>query len=81
MQSHYYLNLERIKQLMTERGISEKMLAEKIGVSQRCLHGYLTSHEHRRVPFKIYYGIITELEVSLEKIIIRISPNDKKDGK
>ncbi|MDE5766270.1 MAG: hypothetical protein K2I17_03785 [Clostridia bacterium] len=66
---------------MIERGINEKQLAEQIGVSQRCLHGYLTSHEHRRIPFKIYYGILTELGVSLESIIIKSSQDDKKDGK
>ncbi|MDE7075694.1 MAG: helix-turn-helix transcriptional regulator [Clostridia bacterium] len=66
---------------MTERGITEKLLAEKIGVSQRCMHGYLNSHEHRRIPFKIFYGIMEALNVSLEEIIIINSPDDKKDGK
>lgn len=81
MRLHCILNLERIKQLMVERGIDEKLLAAQIGVSQRCLHGYLTSHEHRRIPFKIYYGIITELNAPLESIIIIPTQDDKKDGK
>lgn len=41
---------------MQERGISEKQFAEKMGVSQRCLHGYLIQYRER-VPFKIFIGI------------------------
>lgn len=69
MNIHYYLNVEFIKDKMQEQGLTEDMLAKKTGITKRRLCGYLNNGARRRVPFVIYYGLITALNVSFTDVI------------
>ena len=74
MTQQHYLNIEKITRLMQERGLTEAQLAEKMGVTQRRLHGYLSSRKYRKIPFKIYYGLVYILEASVSDIITESPP-------
>ncbi|MDE7379487.1 MAG: helix-turn-helix transcriptional regulator [Clostridia bacterium] len=68
MTTNHYLNIENINRIMKERGISEKQLAEKIGISQMCLNGYLTQYREK-VPFKIFVGLYYALDIPFNQLI------------
>ena len=74
MTEHYYLNFEYVNRVMRERGISEKQLAEKMGVTKKRLHGYLIQYR-KNVPCKIFVGIRVALDIPFEELITTL-PDD-----
>ena len=73
MKAHYFLDIEKINNVMKERGISEAQLAKEIGVTKKRLHRYLTVYIEK-VPFKIFVGLCIALNMSFNESITTIIP-------
>lgn len=76
MNNKYFLNVDKIKRVMDERGISEKQLAEMMGVPKRRLHGYIDGWTKRNVPFKIAFGLREALDITIEELTTDAVPQE-----
>lgn len=66
----YHLNTKIIQSEMKKQRLTEKQLAEKMGVSVKRLRKYLYSDYYKHIPYAIYYGLLKTLNLSFEQIII-----------
>lgn len=74
MENHYYLNINKINQIMKERGFSEEQLALELGVTKNRLHKYLTRYV-KKVPVVIYGGLCLALDMSFNELITTVLPS------
>ncbi len=77
MSKQYYLDMEHIKNLMQERGLTEKVLAEQMGIPEKRLHFYLTSWKQKCVSFKIMLLFYNAFEIPFKQLITTTPPKIK----
>ena len=61
--------MNRIKDVLEEKGIKQKWLAEKLGKSYNMVNGYV---QNRQQPgLEILYGIAKILDVEVEELLVK----------
>ena len=66
--------MNRIKEVLEEKGIKQKWLAEKLGKSYNMVNGYVQNRQQPRL--EILYELADILEISVKDLIV-----EKKDNK
>lgn len=67
--------MNRIKEVLEEKGIKQKWLAEKLGKSYNMVNGYVQNRQQPRL--KVLYEIAEILGVSAKDLLIEKSNNAK----
>lgn len=67
--------MNRIKEVLEEKGIKQKWLAEKLGKSYNMVNGYVQNRQQPRL--EVLYEIAEVLGVSAKDLLIEKSNNAK----
>ncbi|MCH8234290.1 MAG: helix-turn-helix transcriptional regulator [Bacteroidetes bacterium] len=67
--------MNRIKEVLEEKGIKQKWLAEKLGKSYNMVNGYVQNRQQPRL--EVLYEIAEILGVSAKDLLIEKSNNAK----
>lgn len=67
--------MNRIKEVLEEKGIKQKWLAEKLGKSYNMVNGYVQNRQQPRL--EVLYKIAEILGVSAKDLLIEKSNNAK----
>ena len=70
----YYLNTKLIKQVMKERGVTVKQLADEYDYSERILNDYLEGKRQKNIPLKIGIILRTKLNIKIEDMLTSEPP-------
>lgn len=66
--------MNRIKEVLDEKGIKQTWLAEKLGKSYNMVNGYVQNRQQPRL--EVLYGIAKILDVEVKELLVEIK-NDK----
>lgn len=66
--------MNRIKEVLKEKGIKQTWLAKKIGKSYNMVNGYVQNRQQPRV--ELLYKIAEVLDVEVQKLLIKSKKND-----
>ena len=61
--------MNRIKDVLIEKGIKQKWLAEKLGKSYNMVNGYVQNRQQPRL--EILYEIAKILDVEVEELLVK----------
>ena len=70
--------MNRIKEVLEEKGIKQKWLAEKLGKSYNMVNGYVQNRQQPRL--EVLYEIARILEVEAKNLLVEQN-TDRIDGK
>ncbi len=70
--------MNRIKQVLEEKGIKQKWLAEKLGKSYNMVNGYVQNRQQPRL--EVLYEIAKILDVEVKDLLIELN-SEKKNGR
>ena len=68
--------MNRIKEVLEEKGIKQTWLAEQLGKSYNMVNGYVQNRQQPRL--EILYEIARILDVDVKDLLIETSKLDKK---
>ncbi len=63
--------MNRIKQVLKEKGIKQKWLAEKLGKSYNMVNGYVQNRQQPRL--EVLYEIAKILEVEVKDLLVELN--------
>ena len=66
--------MNRIKEVLEEKGIKQTWLAEKLGKSYNMVNGYVQNRQQPRL--EVLYGIARILDVEAKDLLIEIKKDD-----
>lgn len=66
--------MNRIKEVLEEKGITQTWLAEKLGKSYNMVNGYVQNRQQPRL--EILYEIAKILDVEVKDLLINIKKDD-----
>jgi transcriptional regulator with XRE-family HTH domain len=66
--------MNRIKEVLKEKGIKQTWLAEKLGKSYNMVNGYVQNRQQPRL--EILYDIARILEIEVKELLVELK-NDK----
>ena len=69
--------MNRIKEVLEEKGIKQKWLAEKLGKSYNMVNGYVQNRQQPRL--EVLYEIAKILDVEVKELLVELKNN--KTGK
>jgi transcriptional regulator with XRE-family HTH domain len=67
--------MNRIKQVLKEKGIKQKWLAEKLGKSYNMVNGYVQNRQQPRL--EVLYKIAKILEVEVKDLLVELNTGKK----
>ncbi len=67
--------MNRIKQVLEEKGIKQKWLAEKLGKSYNMVNGYVQNRQQPRL--EVLYEIAKILDVEVKDLLIELNSGKK----
>ncbi len=67
--------MNRIKQVLEEKGIKQKWLAEKLGKSYNMVNGYVQNRQQPRL--EVLYEIAKILEVEVKDLLVELNSRKK----
>ena len=67
--------MNRIKQVLKEKGIKQKWLAEKLGKSYNMVNGYVQNRQQPRL--EVLYEIAKILEVEVKDLLVELNSGKK----
>ena len=67
--------MNRIKQVLEEKGIKQKWLAEKLGKSYNMVNGYVQNRQQPRL--EVLYEIAKILEVEVKDLLVELNSGKK----
>lgn len=70
--------MNRIKQVLEEKGIKQKWLAEKLGKSYNMVNGYVQNRQQPRL--EVLYEIAKILDVKVKDLLIELN-SEKNNGR
>jgi len=70
--------MNRIKQVLEEKGIKQKWLAEKLGKSYNMVNGYVQNRQQPRL--EVLYEIAKILDVEVKDLLIELN-SEKNNGR
>ena len=65
----FFYDMNRIKDVLEEKGIKQKWLAEKLGKSYNMVNGYVQNRQQPRL--EILYEIAKILDVEVEELLVK----------
>lgn len=68
--------MNRIKEVLDEKGIKQTWLAEKLGKSYNMVNGYVQNRQQPRL--EILYQIAEILDVDVEKLLTKSKKNNNE---
>jgi len=68
--------MNRIKEVLDEKGIKQKWLAEKLGKSYNMVNGYVQNRQQPRL--EILYDIARILDVSVKELLVEQDNKSEK---
>ena len=68
--------MNRIKEVLEEKGIKQTWLAEQLGKSYNMVNGYVQNRQQPRL--EILYDIARILDVDVKDLLIETNKHDKK---
>lgn len=68
--------MNRIKEILEEKGIKQNWLAEKLGKSYSMVNGYVQNRQQPRL--KILCQIENILDVEIDQLLTKIKKEDEK---
>lgn len=69
-----FIEMNRIKEVLDEKGIKQTWLAEKLGKSYNMVNGYVQNRQQPRL--EVLYEIAKILDVEVKELLVEIK-NDK----
>jgi len=66
--------MNRIKEVLEEKGIKQKWLAEKLGKSYNMVNGYVQNRQQPRL--EVLYDIARILDVDVKDLLIEIKKDE-----
>ena len=69
-------DMNRIKEVLDEKGIKQKWLAEKLGKSYNMVNGYVQNRQQPRL--EILYDIARILDVSVKELLVEQDNKSEK---
>ena len=72
--TEFFCDMNRIKDVLEEKGIKQKWLAEKLGKSYNMVNGYVQNRQQPRL--EVLYEIARILEVDVKDLLIEIKKDD-----
>lgn len=67
--------MNRIKEVLEEKGIKQKWLAEQLGKSYNMVNGYVQNRQQPRL--EVFYEIARILDVEVKDLLIEIKKNEQ----
>ena len=67
--TEFFYDMNRIKDVLEEKGIKQKWLAEKLGKSYNMVNGYVQNRQQPRL--EILYEIAKILDVEVEDLLVK----------
>ena len=67
--------MNRIKQVLKEKGIKQKWLAEKLGKSYNMVNGYVQNRQQPRL--EVLYEIAKILDVEVKDLLVELNSGKK----
>ncbi|MDD3744068.1 MAG: helix-turn-helix transcriptional regulator [Lentimicrobiaceae bacterium] len=67
--------MNRIKQVLEEKGIKQKWLAEKLGKSYNMVNGYVQNRQQPRL--EVLYEIAKILDVEVKDLLVELNSGKK----
>lgn len=67
--------MNRIKQVLEEKGIKQKWLAEKLGKSYNMVNGYVQNRQQPRL--EVLYEIAKILDVEVKDLLVGLNSGKK----
>lgn len=74
--SHIYTDMNRIKEVLEEKGIKQTWLADKLGKSYNMVNGYVQNRQQPRL--EILYEIARILEVGVKDLLVEQDNQSEK---
>ena len=71
--------MNRIKEVLEEKGIKQTWLAEKLGKSYNMVNGYVQNRQQPRI--EVLYKIAELLQVEAKELLVNNNKVDKSDKK
>ncbi len=68
--------MNRIKEILEEKGIKQTWLAEKLGKSYNMVNGYAQNRQQPRL--EVLYQIAGILDVEIDQLLTKIKNKDEK---
>jgi putative transcriptional regulator len=69
-----YTEMNRIKEVLEEKGIKQKWLADKLGKSYNMVNGYVQNRQQPRL--EVLYEIANILEIEVRELLKSNKEND-----
>lgn len=69
--------MNRIKEVLEEKGIKQTWLAEKLGKSYNMVNGYVQNRQQPRL--EVLYEIARILDVEVKDLLIEIKKDEQND--
>ena len=76
MAAKIYTDMNRIKEVLDEKGIKQKWLAEQLGKSYNMVNGYVQNRQQPRL--EILYDIARILNVSVKELLVEQDNKSEK---
>jgi putative transcriptional regulator len=67
--TEFFYDMNRIKDVLEEKGIKQKWLAEKLGKSYNMVNGYVQNRQQPRL--EILYEIAKILDVEVDELLVK----------
>lgn len=68
-------NMNRIKEVLEEKGIKQKWLADQLGKSYNMVNGYVQNRQQPRL--EVLYQIARVLNVQVKDLLVEINSDSK----
>jgi putative transcriptional regulator len=68
--------MNRIKEVLEEKGIKQKWLAEKLGKSYNMVNSYVQNRKQPRI--EVLYEIAEILNVEIDELLLKRMKNEKQ---
>lgn len=66
----FFLDMNRIKEVLEEKGIKQKWLAEQLGKSYNTVNGYVQNRQQPRL--EVLYDIANILNVGVRELLVEL---------